>query len=55
MSVATVVRVSRELGLADELHLTSVSLRLLPDRRQALDNRNKRTDIPGIRGVVNKL
>ena len=57
---AALIRVSRELGLsfpelADELHLTSVELSLLPDRRQALENLNKRTDMPGIRGVVNTL
>jgi tight adherence protein C len=53
-------RVARELGsshpeLAEELHLTSVELGLLPDRRQALDNLNRRTDLPGIRAVVNTL
>lgn len=57
---AALIRVSRELGLsfpelADELHLTSVELSLLPDRRQALENLNKRTDMPGIRGMVNTL
>ncbi len=53
-------RVARELGtshpeLAEELHLTSVELGLLPDRRQALENLNRRTELPGIRAVVNTL
>jgi tight adherence protein C len=53
-------RVARELGvshpeLAEELHLTSAELGLLPDRRQALENLNQRTDLPGIRAVVNTL
>ncbi len=53
-------RVARELGvshpeLAEELHITSVELGLLPDRRQALENLSQRTDLPGIRAVVNTL
>jgi tight adherence protein C len=53
-------RVAREIGvshpeLAEEVHLTSVELGLLPDRRQALENLNKRTDLAGIRAVVNTL
>jgi tight adherence protein C len=53
-------RVSRELGdaspeLAEELQLTSVELGFLPERRQALANLNKRTNLPAIRGVVNTL
>ena len=57
---AALTRVSRELGLsspdlADELGLTSVELGFLPNRRQALMNLAKRTDLPSIRGVVNTL
>ena len=53
-------RVAREMArscpeLSDELHLTSIELGLLPDRRQALDNLNKRTDLPSFRGVINTL
>ncbi len=57
---AAVARVARELGqsfpeLAEELHLTSAELGLLPDRRQALENLNRRTELPGIRAIVNTL
>jgi tight adherence protein C len=57
---ATLVRVSRELqaacpDLAEELAITSAELTFLPDRRQALDNLNARTDMSSIRGVVNTL
>lgn len=57
---AALTRVARELGyssptLADELGLTAVELGFLPNRRQALQNLNKRTDLPAIRGVVNTL
>ncbi|HWD60483.1 MAG TPA: type II secretion system F family protein [Stellaceae bacterium] len=57
---ATLVRVSRELAaatpdLAEELAITSAELTFLPDRRQAFDNLNNRTDMPAIRGVVNTL
>ena len=57
---AALTRVSRELGLsapdlADELGLTSVELGFLPNRRQALMNLAKRTELPPIRGVVNTL
>lgn len=57
---AAMTRVVRELGqtapqLADELGLTAVELGFLPDRRQALLNLTKRTDLPSIRGVVNTL
>ncbi len=44
---------SPEMG--DELRLTALELGLLPDRRQALINLDTRTNIPGIRGVVNTL
>lgn len=57
---AAMNRVARELGfsspdLADEFGLTAVELGFLPNRRQALMNLNKRTDLPSIRGVVNTL
>jgi tight adherence protein C len=57
---AALNRISRELGssypeLAEEIQLTSAELGLLPERRQALDNLDKRTNIAGLRGVVNTL
>ena len=57
---ATLKRVSEEFGeacgaLADELALTALELGFLPDRRQALRNLDLRTNIPGIRGMVNNL
>lgn len=57
---AALERVANELGgaspeLAEELSLTSVELGFLPERRQALVNLNKRTNLPSIRGVVNTL
>jgi tight adherence protein C len=53
-------RVSKEIGnaspeLAEELQLTSVELGFLPERRQALQNLNRRTNLSAIRGVVNTL
>lgn len=53
-------RVASELGssfpdIADEIGLTAIELGLLPERRAALENLNRRTDLPGIRGVVNTL
>lgn len=53
-------RVSRELGksfpdISEEIGLTAIELGLLPERRQALENLNRRTDLPGVRGVVNTL
>jgi len=53
-------RVAREIGnaspeLAEELQLTSVELGFLPERRQALINLNRRTNLSAIRGVVNTL
>lgn len=53
-------RVARDLGpaaphLADEFGLTAVELGFLPNRRQALQNLARRTDLPAIRGVVNTL
>ena len=57
---AALTRVAREIGLsspdlADEIGLTAVELGFLPNRRQALMNLAKRTDLPPIRGVVNTL
>ena len=53
-------RVANEIGdanaeLGEELSLTSIELGFLPDRRQALINLNRRTNLPSIRGVVNTL
>ena len=57
---SALTRVAREIGpscpeLADELGLASVELGFLPERRQALENLNQRTNMPAIRGVVNTL
>jgi tight adherence protein C len=57
---AAMTRVARDLGpaapqLADEMGLTAVELGFLPNRRLALQNLQKRTDLPSIRGVVNTL
>jgi tight adherence protein C len=57
---AALERVANEIGgangvLAEELMLTSVELGFLPDRRQALHNLNRRTNMSSIRGVVNTL
>jgi tight adherence protein C len=57
---ATLARVSRELQpscpeLAEELAITSAELTFLPDRRQAFENLNNRTDMSSVRGVVNTL
>ncbi len=57
---AALDRVANEVGgaspeLAEELQLTSVELGFLPDRRQALLNLNRRTNLGSIRGVVNTL
>jgi tight adherence protein C len=57
---AALNRVARDLGpaaphLADEFGLTAVELGFLPNRRQALQNLARRTDLPSIRGVVNTL
>lgn len=53
-------RVSREIGnaspeLAEELQLTSIELGFLPERRHALLNLNRRTNLSAVRGVVNTL
>ncbi len=57
---AALSRVTREMGksspeIADEFSLTSIELSFLPERRQALQNLNERTNMPEIRGVVNTL
>jgi tight adherence protein C len=57
---AALDRVANEMGgasvaLAEELSLTSIELGFLPERRQALINLNRRTNLPAIRGVVNTL
>lgn len=57
---AMLERVSRELAfswpeLADELELTAVELGFLPERKQALDHLDARTDLKEIRGLVNML
>lgn len=57
---AALTRVAKETGkacpeLAEELGLCAVELGFLPDRRQALDNLSRRTDLASIRGVVNTL
>jgi tight adherence protein C len=53
-------RVANEVGganpeLGEELQLTSVELGFLPERRQALINLTRRTNLAAIRGVVNTL
>jgi tight adherence protein C len=53
-------RVANEVGganpeLGEDLELTSIELGFLPERRQALMNLNRRTNLPSIRGVVNTL
>ena len=53
-------RVARELGasfpeISDEIGICAIELGLLPERRQALENLNRRTDLPGIQAVVNTL
>jgi tight adherence protein C len=57
---ATLLRVSRELAntwpeLAEEFAITAAELTFLPDRRQAFDNLNNRTNTEAIRAVVNTL
>ena len=57
---AAMTRVAREMAksspeLADEFGLTAVELGFQPERRIALKNLVKRTDMPTIRGVVNTL
>jgi tight adherence protein C len=57
---AAFARVAKELGrsygeLADEFAITAAELTFLPERRQALDNLNLRTDLPALGGVVSTL
>jgi tight adherence protein C len=57
---AALDRVANEIGaaspaLGEELSLTSIELGFLPERRHALLNLNRRTNLPSIRGVVNTL
>jgi len=57
---AALIRVAREMAhsspeLADEISLTAIDLGFQPDRRMALQNMIKRTELPSIRGVVNTL
>ncbi len=57
---ASMQRLSQEFGksspeFADEMALTSVELGFMPERTQALQNLNARTDLPGIRALVNTL
>ena len=57
---AAIIRVAREIEgafpeLSDELELTAIELGFLPERRMALENLNKRTQLPSVRGVVNTL
>jgi tight adherence protein C len=57
---ALIKRVSDEMvksgpELADELGLTSIEMEFLPDRRQALVNLADRTNLSGIRALVNAL
>ena len=40
---------------ADEMALTSVELGFMPERKQALDNLHARTNLPGMRAMVNTL
>jgi tight adherence protein C len=57
---AALKRVADEMAkgapeMADEFLMTAIELSYLPDRRQALENLNRRTDLAPIRGVVNTL
>jgi tight adherence protein C len=57
---AALVRVSRELeptwpDLSEEFGITAAELTFLPERRQALENLNLRTNLAAVRGVVNTL
>jgi tight adherence protein C len=57
---AAFVRVAREVGssspeLADELGLTAIELGFLPNRRDALNNMARRSDLAAIRSFVNTL
>lgn len=57
---AALTRVAGEMAgaspeVSDEFGLAAVELGFLPDRKQALTNLDRRTDLPGIRAVVNTL
>lgn len=57
---AALERVARELApsnevLSEEIGITAVELTFLPERRQALQNLAKRTDLPAVRAVVSTL
>jgi len=57
---AAIARVQREMGeaspdLADELRVTALELRFLPDRRQAFENLSRRVDLRPVRALVNTL
>lgn len=57
---AALTRVAGEMArscpeIADEFGLAAVELGFLPERRKALENLNRRTDMASIRGVVNTL
>ncbi len=57
---ASLTRVSRELEptwpeISEEFGITSAELTFLPERRQAFENLNGRTNLSSIRGVVNTL
>ncbi|MDZ7872289.1 MAG: type II secretion system F family protein [Rhizobium sp.] len=57
---AAMRRVSDEIGeqspeLAEEMVLTTAELSFLPDRRQALENLGTRTQLDGVRNVVQAL
>jgi len=57
---AALVRVARELEmtwpeLSEEFGITAAELTYLPERKQAFDNLNARTNMGSVRGVVNTL
>src|SRR5216684_715158 len=57
---ASLMRVSKELELtwgelSEEFGITAGELTYLPDRRQAFENLNARTNMASVRGVVNTL
>lgn len=57
---ASLTRVSRELEptwpeISEEFGITAAELTFLPERRQAFENLNGRTNLASIRGVVNTL
>lgn len=56
----TIARVARDLRsfakeMAEEMSITSAELRVLPNRREALENLANRTDVAGLRSVVGAL